>query len=157
VELVGYLSILSKHAAFTRVGRDSYTKGDLNEVCMQHKNPQWRSRVQEIFQVCQDEIKRTTEIGKRMLNASKTNSCLHEAYEELGSLAFKALKEGKLEWDNPRVKELMGTIDHCESDLEDIEKEVNKIRFAAGPMDVSPKPKDSRGTKRGGPHGPVDN
>ncbi|MBT3584552.1 MAG: hypothetical protein HN509_06580 [Halobacteriovoraceae bacterium] len=99
--------------------------------------PPWKAKVQEIFQVCQDELKRTTEIGKKMLSASKTNSSLHDAYEELGHLAAKAVTEKEIEWNNPRVKELLNIIGNCESDLEDIEEEVNKIRFSAGPVDVN--------------------
>lgn len=102
------------------------------------KNPRWQNKVQEIFQTCQDELKRTTLIGKRMLSASKTSSDLHEAYEELGALVLREIREGRLDWDHARAKELIGQIETCEQDLEYIEEEVNKIRFAAGgPVDVS--------------------
>ncbi len=102
------------------------------------KSPRWQNRVQEIFQVCQDELKRTTQIGKKMLSASKTSTDLHDAYEELGALVLKEMREGRLEWDHPRAQELLSQIDTCEKDLEFIEEEVNKIRFAAGgPVDIS--------------------
>lgn len=101
------------------------------------KNQEWKSRVQELFQTAQDEFKRTTEIGRKMLTASKTNSSLHEAYEALGMLAAKEIENGNLEWNNPKVKELLEQISHCERDLEDIESEVKKIKFASGPTDVS--------------------
>ena len=101
------------------------------------KQPGWQHKFQEILQTCQDEVKRTTEIGKKMLSASKTNTNLHEAYEELGHMAAKAIERGELSWDNPKVAELLETIGHCEKDLESIEEEVNKIKFAAGPVDVS--------------------
>ncbi len=94
------------------------------------KNAQWKSRFNEIVQTCQSELKRTTDIGKRMLSASKTNTTLHESYEEIGVLVVKALKSGELNWDNPRVAEIMRTIEGCEKDLEMMEKEVNKIRFS---------------------------
>lgn len=100
------------------------------------KNQQWKSKVQELFQVAQDELKRTTEIGKKMLTASKTNSSLHEAYEELGMLAAKAIENGTLNWNNERVKDLLAEIANCEKDLEVIESEVKKIKFSAGPMDI---------------------
>ena len=45
---------------------------------------QWKNKVQDILHTCQEELKRTTEIGKKMLSASSTNSELHSAYEELG-------------------------------------------------------------------------
>ncbi|OUR98711.1 hypothetical protein A9Q84_04665 [Halobacteriovorax marinus] len=92
------------------------------------KQPQWKDRFTEIVQVCQEELKRTTEIGKKMLSASKTNTTLHESYEELGHLAFLALENGDLNWDSPRVKDLINSIKSCESDLEDIEKDVNDIK-----------------------------
>ncbi|ATH06829.1 hypothetical protein BIY24_02410 [Halobacteriovorax marinus] len=92
------------------------------------KQPQWKDRFNEIVQVCQEEIKRTTEIGKKMLSASKTNTMLHESYEELGALTFKALEDGTLEFDDPRVKELVNTIRSCEFDLEKIESDVNDIK-----------------------------
>jgi pyruvate formate-lyase activating enzyme-like uncharacterized protein len=94
------------------------------------KNVEWRSKMQEVFQVCQDELKKTTEIGKRMLSASKTNSTLHESYEELGVLLVDAIKTKKIVWDDERVQSLIKRIDGCESDLENIEDQVNKIRFS---------------------------
>ncbi len=101
------------------------------------KNQEWKSKVQELFQTAQEEFRRTTEIGRKMLTASKTNSNLHEAYEELGVLVAKEVKNGNLKWDNPRVKELLCQINECEKDLETIESEVKKIKFAPGPMDIS--------------------
>ena len=101
------------------------------------KQPGWQSRFQEILQTCQDEVKRTTEIGKKMLTASRTNTSLHEAYEEIGHMAAKAIERGELDWSNPKVAEILETIAGCEKDLESIEDEVNKIKFAAGPVDVS--------------------
>lgn len=94
------------------------------------KNQQWKSKVQAIFQVCQDEVKKTTEIGKKLLSASKTNSSLHEAYEELGMLVKNDLRNGFLKWDNPRVEEILKTISNCENDLDRIENEVNDIKFS---------------------------
>lgn len=96
---------------------------------MENKND-WRNKFQEIFQVCSEELKKTTEIGKKMLNASKTNSTLHESYEELGVLALDAIKKNEITWDNEKVQSLIKTIESCESELTDIEKEVNNIRFS---------------------------
>tara|TARA_R110000868_G_scaffold103710_4_gene285430 strand:+ start:87 stop:428 length:342 start_codon:yes stop_codon:yes gene_type:complete len=101
------------------------------------RQPHWRSKFNEIVQVCTDELKKTTEIGKKMLNASKTNSNLHEAYEELGVLVAKALEKKQLDWDNPRAHELVKKIKKCKSNLTEIESEVNKIKFSPGPVDVS--------------------
>lgn len=114
---------------------------------MQKTNPPWKEKVSEIFQTCQDELKRTTDIGKKMLTASRTNSNLHEAYEELGVLVACAIKSGELKWDNPRVKELLNTVQNCEHDLDEIEDEVNKIKFASGPVDVTTTKPQAASTK----------
>jgi hypothetical protein len=81
-----------------------------------------------MVQVCQDELKRTTEIGKKMLSASKTNTTLNESYEELGHLTFLAVESGEVKFENDRVKELINTIRSCEFDLEKIENDVNDIK-----------------------------
>ena len=104
---------------------------------MVKKDKQWRHKFKNLMDNCQQEVKRTTEIGKKMLSASKTNSCLHESYEELGALVMKAIKAGELEWSHPKVKELIAQIENCENDLNTIENEVNKIRFPTAPIDIS--------------------
>ena len=95
-----------------------------------NKNADWKVKLNQMMQVCQGELRKTTDIGKKMLSASKTNSTLHESYEELGVLLVKAIKDGEISWDNPRVKEIMKTINGCERDLEKMEEEVNTIRFS---------------------------
>lgn len=108
----------------------------------------WKQRVQDLFNTAQEELKRTTEIGKKMLSASKTNTDLHESYEELGIMVVEAIRKGTLEWDNPRVKELINSIENCEQDLSEIEKEVNHIRFAPGSdMTKPPQKEDSENTQ----------
>lgn len=104
----------------------------------------WKQKVQDLVSVCQEELKRTTEIGKKMLSASRTNTNLHESYEQLGVLVYKAMREGSLKWDNTQVKELINNIENCEQDLQDIEEEVNKIRFSPGP-DVVRDPQEGSG------------
>ena len=98
----------------------------------------WKQKVQDIVSSCQEELKRTTEIGKKMLSASKTNSTLHDSYEELGVMVVEAIRKGELTWDNSRVKELINNIENCEQDLSEIEEEVNKIRFSPGPEVANP-------------------
>ena len=81
---------------------------------------------------CQDEITKATVIGKKMITATQANSDLHECYEELGKLAHKHLKAGLLEWENPRVDELLSDIERCEKDLLNIENEVQDIKAKEG-------------------------
>lgn len=97
---------------------------------MQRHQIPWKERVQELYQTCSEEIKRTTEIGKKMLSASKTNSSLHESYEELGKLVAEALENKTIVWDEPRAQELLNTVKNCQKDLESLEDEVNRIKFS---------------------------
>lgn len=109
-----------------------------------HKDPDWRLKVQEIFQICQDELKRTTQIGKKMLTASKTNTSLHESYEQLGRLVAKAIERGELEWNNQKALELLGMIKACEKDLKNLERDMNRIKFSSAPLDVSKDKKEEK-------------
>ncbi len=93
------------------------------------KSGDWKNVMSEIFSTCQDELKRTTEIGKKMISASRMNSTLNETYQELGKLAVESLRDGKLDWDDPEVEELLKKIAQCEKDIEDIEGDVYKIKF----------------------------
>jgi hypothetical protein len=103
------------------------------------KDKEWTTKVFEVLQTCQDEIKKTTVMGKKMLSASKTNSCLHESYEELGKIAFSDLDCGQLEWGNSKVPALIEKINQCHQELALIEKEMNKVKFASGPEPITPK------------------
>ena len=88
----------------------------------------WKNRVQEMLHLCQEELKKTTEIGKKMINASKTNSELHEAYELLGHEIRKDLESGNVEWDNPEALKLISLIEQKESELEKMEGQVREIK-----------------------------
>lgn len=94
----------------------------------QNTSENWKEKLGEIVTVCQDEIKRTTEIGKRMLSASKTNSDLHESYEELGKYICDQVRKKKLALEDDEVTRLIQKITDCEETLQGLEKEVSKIK-----------------------------
>ena len=95
---------------------------------MNEKQGQWKEKVSDFFNICQDELKKTTKIGKKMLNASKTNTELHETYEKIGQLAVSEMRANNLKWDHEEVAGLMENIKKCEADLAEIEKEVQSIK-----------------------------
>lgn len=87
-----------------------------------------------------EEILRTTSIGKKLITASRTNSHLKESYEELGREFEKILEEGEYEIilnRETKIRSLLQNIKACKKDLKDLEEEVVKIRFSAGPIDIS--------------------
>ncbi len=88
----------------------------------------WKAKFQELLGVCQEEIKKTTAIGIKMLNATSSNSRLHECYEELGRMLVKAIDEGELTWESAKVKDLCQEIKQLELTLDQYEKEVEKIK-----------------------------
>lgn len=90
----------------------------------------WKRKVHHFFRDCQSELKRTTEIGRKMLSASKTSSTLREAYEELGQILEKEVDKGNTSFSNPRVMDLLAIVKACKNDLEHIEGEMNRIRFS---------------------------
>lgn len=93
----------------------------------------WKRRLGEAASACRGELRRVARIGGRMLAASKTNSSLHDSYERLGRLAAKAVKDGRLAWDDPEAAALLERIESCRGDLESIEEEVGEIRFSPPP------------------------
>jgi len=116
---------------------------------MDPREVKWKGKFQDFFRVFQGEIKKTTVIGRKMLKASKTNGQLHDAYEELGNLFYHALKNNENIAEKAKVQDLVKTIDQCEDDLKQIEKEVRKIKLSSAPVDVSEQdiPEKSASTK----------
>ena len=89
---------------------------------------EWKKKLHGLMRGCQDELSKATNIGKKMITASQTNSNLQDSYIELGKLAAKHLEAGILEWENPRVDELLDEIELHKKDLQSIESEVQKIK-----------------------------
>ncbi len=83
------------------------------------------------------EILRTSVIGKKLLTAGRTNSHLKDTYEELGRIIEQKVDLGEIEIDDAKVRSLIHTIKACKKDLKEIEDQVNKIRFAPSPEDIS--------------------
>lgn len=89
---------------------------------------EWKTKIKQIVDDCSQELSKATVIGKKMLTATHTNSALNEKYQELGQLAAKHLRTGLLEWENPRVRELLKEIDEYEKQLHIIEEDVTNIK-----------------------------
>jgi hypothetical protein len=95
---------------------------------MNAENTNWKIRLQSLLNVAQSELKKTTVIGKKMLSASQSNSLLKEDYEELGQLVREAIHSGELQWNHPRVSELLNQIHEREEELKKLEEDVQKIK-----------------------------
>ena len=89
---------------------------------------QWGHRFQELLQACQTELKKTTQIGMKMLSASHSNTELHEEHEALGVLVVNAIKNGELNWENESVKSIIENIDKLKDELHSFEEEVQNLK-----------------------------
>ena len=89
---------------------------------------EWKTKIKKIVDDCSQEISKATVIGKKMITASHTNTLLNEKYQELGRLAHKHLKSGILEWENPRVDEILKEIEDYESQLHLMEEDVSTLK-----------------------------
>lgn len=96
-----------------------------------------------IFNIRQ-EILKTSHIGKKLLTAGRTNSHLKDTYESLGRLIEYKIDRGEMNPEDPRIRALIHTIKACKKDLKELEEQVNKIKFAPAPEDISKRlpPKD---------------
>ncbi len=93
-----------------------------------NSHPDWKKKFDEIINTCSDEIKRTAAIGKNMFNASNANSKMNESFEEIGRTVYKLIKDNKLKVEDPRVMELVSTVEKCGEDLSSYEAELNDIK-----------------------------
>lgn len=94
---------------------------------------QFQAKLKRFICGCHQEINRTTKIGQRMISASKVNSDLHKNYEELGRSMARAYENGQIEFPNSQSKALYYQIVQDEKELQEIQREINKIKFSSGP------------------------
>jgi hypothetical protein len=92
---------------------------------------QWGNRFQELLQACQTELKKTTQIGMKMLSATQSNTELHEEHEALGILVVNAIKSGELDWKNEKVQSIIENIDKLKNELHLFEEEVQNLKAQA--------------------------
>ncbi len=97
------------------------------------KKSDWKFRLNQMFFSFHREVIKTSVIGKKMLTASRTNAHLKETYEELGRLLEQGIDSKEIEWDSAKIRALLHSAKACKKDLEEIEKQVYKIKFSAGP------------------------
>ena len=88
------------------------------------------------------EIKKTTEMGKKMLTASRINTHMKDTYEELGKLLERGVDNGEVDWDSPKMRALLQNIKACKKDLEEIERAMNYIKFSGIFLQIENKPDD---------------
>lgn len=93
----------------------------------------FQAKLKRFACTCHQEINRTTKIGQRMISASKINSHLHQNYEELGRSMARAYQNGQIEFPNAQSKSIYYQIVQDEKELQEIQREINKIKFSSGP------------------------
>jgi methyltransferase-like protein len=92
------------------------------------RKSQWKQKLNNILDTCQGELKRTTQIGKKMLAAGKENAQLNDIYESLGKHIYESIEAGKLNIEDQKVSEMCSSIEGLKSHLEQLENEVKDIK-----------------------------
>ena len=88
----------------------------------------WKSKFNELLDVCGTEIKKTTEIGKKMLSASQSNANLRETYEELGQVIKQRIESDQIKIEDSDVIRLVEKAAKLESQMESFESDVHDIK-----------------------------
>lgn len=91
-------------------------------------NQDWKNKFSDIMQTCQNELKKTTKIGMKMLSASQANTQLHESYEEVGRWLIQNIDSKEIEISDQKILDLHAKIKELESELELFEKDVQDIK-----------------------------
>lgn len=92
------------------------------------QNSDWKGRVNGILATVHTEIKRTTTIGFKMINASRLTGDLDDCYQLLGKRLLEALENGELEWRDPKAKILITEIKELEQLLNSHEEDVQILK-----------------------------
>ncbi|MBF0298845.1 MAG: hypothetical protein HQK51_09000 [Oligoflexia bacterium] len=87
-----------------------------------------KSNFSTLFSSLLESVKKTILVGKKMISASYTTSCLNKAYQELGLLLIDAMKRKEISWDNPHVCEIVKNIDRYNIDLHVFEEQIRRIK-----------------------------
>lgn len=95
---------------------------------MTNEQTDWKSKFNELLDTCQNELKKTTQIGKKMLSASQSNAELQDTYRALGVIFKQCLVDGTVKVDNPEIEELLATAAKLEADMEGFESDVQTLK-----------------------------
>lgn len=88
----------------------------------------WKFKFTELLDTCQSELKKTTQIGKKMLSASQSTADLNEAYRSLGILFKDYIASGEVQVDSEKVNDLISIASKLEADLEGYESDVQTLK-----------------------------
>jgi hypothetical protein len=91
-------------------------------------NETWRKKALGVLQACENELRRTTAIGMKMIHASKASSELHETYEEIGKIVVKMIETNEMASPSARVDNLIVRIRELEQILGDMEGQVTSLK-----------------------------
>jgi phosphatidate phosphatase PAH1 len=91
-------------------------------------NTDWKLKFNDLIQTAQSEIKKTTQIGIKMLSASQSNAKLHETYEDIGKWYVDKFNSGELKTEDEKIINLVGQVKELQEQLEGFEKDVQDIK-----------------------------
>ncbi len=99
-----------------------------NKNTDKNDNVDWKEKFNDLVQTCQSELKKTTQIGMKMLSASQANSQLHETYEKLGRWLVTELDNERIKVEDQEITDLVHKVKELEGELEGFEQDVRDIK-----------------------------
>lgn len=88
----------------------------------------WKNKFSDLLNTCQSELKKTTQIGLKMVSASQSNAKLHDTYEALGQWLKEAVENGDITIQDEDVKNLLALANQLEEELKGYEQDVQDIK-----------------------------
>jgi outer membrane lipopolysaccharide assembly protein LptE/RlpB len=88
----------------------------------------WKLKFNDLLTTCQSELKKTTQIGMKMVTASQSNAQLHDTYEALGRMLKEGIENNTIKVENSDIEALVAKANKLETDLEFLESEVQTIK-----------------------------
>lgn len=88
----------------------------------------WKNKFSDLLNTCQSELKKTTQIGLKMVSASQSNAKLHDTYEALGQWLKQAVDKGDIKIEDTDVQNLLNLVSQLEEELQSYEQDVQDIK-----------------------------
>ena len=88
----------------------------------------WKDKFSDLINTCQTELKKTTQIGLKMVSASQSNAKLHDTYEALGVWLKEAVSSGEIKVENEDIVNLIALANKLEDEIHAYEEEVQNIK-----------------------------
>jgi hypothetical protein len=88
-----------------------------------------KKKVKTTLGKAKDEILRTADIGKKMIDASQLNSEINDQLRKLGGIIYQQIKDQKLNFKGQEdIETIIANVDQLQDKMKDCEEKVDQIK-----------------------------